>query len=102
MWDWLLLDWLWVAEHRRGQRLGTRMMNRIERAGVAEGCTGVLLNTFSFQAPGFYRRHGYTAFGELPGLPPGQTRYWMSKRIGSAPDQSIGTPPVTGISAPLM
>ena len=97
---------LWVAEHRRRQGLGTRMMVRIERTAAAEGCTGILLNTFTFrgtfQAPGFYRRRGYAAFGELLGLPPGETRYWMSRRIAPAPGQNIGTPPVTGIRAPLM
>ncbi len=81
LWDWLLLDWLRVEEGRRGRGLGSLALRRAEEAGAAAGCTGVLLSTFSFQAPDFYRRHGCAVFGALPGLPPGETRYWMSKRI---------------------
>ena len=88
LWRWLLLDWLWVEEARRSQGLGSLVLQRAEEAGAAERCTGVLLNTFSFQAPGFYRRHGYAVFGELADMPPGETRYWMSKRIGAAAHRS--------------
>ncbi len=84
LWRWLLLDWLWVEEARRGQGLGSLVLQRAEEAGAAAGCTEAMLNTFSFQAPGFYRRHGYAVFGELTDMPEGETRYWMSKRIGAA------------------
>ncbi len=83
MWRWLLLDWLWVEEGRRRQGLGSLMLGRAEQAAVAAGCTGVFLNTSSVQSPDFYRRRGYVAFGELADLPPGETRYWMSKRIAT-------------------
>ncbi len=83
MWRWLLLDWLWVEEARRRQGLGSLVLGRAEEAGAAAGCTGAFLNTFSHQSPDFYRRHGYVAFGELADLPPGETRYWMSKRIAT-------------------
>ena len=81
MWDWLLVDWLWVMHERRGAGLGSMVLERAEQAGAAEGCSGVMLNTFSFQAPDFYRRRGYAVFGELQNMPPGETRFWMSKRL---------------------
>lgn len=81
MWHWLLIDWLWIAEEHRRTGLGSRLLRRAEQAGMAQGCTGVMLNTFSFQAPEFYRRHGYEVFGRLADLPPGEIRYWMSKQL---------------------
>ncbi len=83
LWNWLLVDWLWVEENHRGQGLGARVLAHAEQAGAAAGCSGAMLNTFSFQSPGFYRRHGYGVFGQLADLPPGETRYWMSKRIAT-------------------
>lgn len=81
MWQWLLVDWLWVTEPHRRSGLGSDLLHRVEQAGIAEGCTGAMLNTFSFQAPDFYRRHGYAVFGELDGFAVRHTRYWMSKAL---------------------
>jgi hypothetical protein len=39
------------------------------------------LDTFSFQAPGFYHKHGYRVFGELPDFPPGHRRYYLTKDL---------------------
>jgi hypothetical protein len=36
-------------------------------------------DTQDFQAPAFYRKHGYSVFGELPDLPPGHVRYSLAK-----------------------
>ena len=81
-WHWLLVDWLWIAEGHRGAGLGATLLRRAEQAGIANGCTAAILNTFSFQAPSFYRRQGYRVFGQLDDMPPGHTRYWMSKPLG--------------------
>ena len=86
MWQWLLVDWLWVAEKHRGAGLGSALLRRAEQAGRADGCMKAMLNTFSFQAPDFYRRHGYRVFGELADMPPGQCRYWMSKPLAPVGD----------------
>ena len=41
----------------------------------------VYLYTFSFQAPGFYRKLGYREFGKLNDFPKGQSRYWLNKAL---------------------
>jgi hypothetical protein len=41
----------------------------------------VFLDTFSFQAPGFYQKLGYRVFGELVDFPPGHTRQYLTKRL---------------------
>ena len=39
------------------------------------------LDTFEFQARGFYERLGYTCFGRLEDYPPGFARYFMKKTM---------------------
>jgi hypothetical protein len=49
---------------------------------------GIWLDTFDFQAPDFYRGHGFTEFGKLSDYPPGHQRYFFQKRLdqGAEPD----------------
>ena len=80
-WDWLYVQTLWVHEEHRGDGLGMRLLQRAEAEARQRGCIGSCLSSFSFQAPEFYRRHGYESFGEIADYPPGQTMLFMSKRF---------------------
>ncbi|MBV8097082.1 MAG: GNAT family N-acetyltransferase [Acetobacteraceae bacterium] len=80
-WSWLFLDWLWVASAYRSRGVGSEILLRTEAIARDRGCLGVYLNTFSYQAPLFYERHGYREFGRLEGMPPGHDRIWFSKRL---------------------
>jgi GNAT superfamily N-acetyltransferase len=62
---WLIVDILILPEELRGAGLGSRIMHAAEREAVRRGCIGVWLVSYSFQAPGFYRRLGYREFGAL-------------------------------------
>ena len=54
---------------------------RYEAARAFErGCHSAWVETFSFQAPGFYRKLGYEPFGELD-YPPGHKRIFLHKRL---------------------
>jgi hypothetical protein len=44
-------------------------------------CLGVWLVSYSFQAPGFYRKQGYDVAATIDCDPPGLTRYYMTKRL---------------------
>jgi len=77
---WLFVELLFVPEALRGQGVGTELMRRAETEAVARGCHSVWLDTFEFQARGFYERLGYTCFGELKKYPTG-SRFFMSKRL---------------------
>jgi ribosomal protein S18 acetylase RimI-like enzyme len=49
----------WVSERARSQGLGTRLLEEFEAEAKSRGCTRVFVTSFTFQAPGFYERHGY-------------------------------------------
>ncbi len=79
--DWLFVQWLWVAEPYRSQRIGSRLLVGAEAAAREKGCRAAYLDTFSFQAPKFYDRHGYREFGRLNDFPPGHARVWLWKAL---------------------
>ena len=49
----------WVREGARGDGLGVRLLANFEDEARARGCHHVFVTSFTFQAPGFYERHGY-------------------------------------------
>jgi GNAT superfamily N-acetyltransferase len=78
---WLYIEWFWVDERLRGQGHGMHLLCAAEDEARRRGCRGAWLDTFSFQARGFYEKNGYTLFGELPDYPPGQQRYFLRKPL---------------------
>ncbi len=79
--DWLFIELLFVPEHLRGNGLGRKLMERAEDIARERRCTGVWLDTFSFQALPFYQNLGYAIFGELKDHPRGISQYWLQKRL---------------------
>ncbi len=80
-WNWLHICLIWVDETLRRQELGSRLLLSIENMGRERGCTQAHLDTFSFQARGFYERFGYQVYGTLDDYPPGQARYYLRKSL---------------------
>jgi ribosomal protein S18 acetylase RimI-like enzyme len=80
-WNWFYLHLLWVDETLRRQGYGRRLVRQAEEEARNRGAEYVYLDTFSFQAPGFYEKLGYQVFGELPDFPPGQRRYFYFKAL---------------------
>lgn len=79
--DWLFVELLAVPEALRRQGLGARLLRTAEQEAARRGCAGVWLDTFGFQARGFYERQGYTLFGTLEGHPRGSRRHFLQKRL---------------------
>ncbi|BEM29418.1 N-acetyltransferase [Serratia marcescens] len=77
----LFLDLFYLPEALRGAGLGSELLRRFEQEGRRRGCLSAVLYTISFQAPGFYQRHGWQRMGEVPCLPPGTSRIFMSKTL---------------------
>src|SRR5471032_2847547 len=77
----LFLDLFYLPESLRGSGLGSRLLQACEDEGRRRGCRSAVLYTLSFQAPGFYEKHGWQRFGEVPCLPEGSSRVFMSKAL---------------------
>jgi ribosomal protein S18 acetylase RimI-like enzyme len=75
------IEYLWVDESRRGEGLGQALLVAAEAEATQRGCTTIVLDTHSFQAPAFYRKLGYTAVGETVDTPVGYTQTLFQKRI---------------------
>ena len=78
---WLHVDQLWLADDLRGSGLGAEILGLAEEAAMRGRCVGVHLDTFDFQAPGFYERLGYEPFGVIEDHPPGHRRFYLQKRF---------------------
>jgi GNAT superfamily N-acetyltransferase len=78
---WLYVDLLVVPEAFRGRGLGTELLARAEEVARKRGCIGLWLHTGTFQAPGFYEKRGFTAFGTIPDYPPGHATVYYLKRL---------------------
>jgi GNAT superfamily N-acetyltransferase len=84
--SYLHIELLYLPEDLRGAGLGSQLMAQAEQEATRRGCLGVWLDTFSFQARGFYQRLGYTVFGTFEDYPPGHSRFFLRKTLKSGED----------------
>ncbi|MEU6993240.1 GNAT family N-acetyltransferase [Streptomyces sp. NPDC046465] len=80
---WLHVDHLWVDGRYRGAGLGSRLLAEAERmAREDRGCLNSRVETWDFQAPGFYRNQGYELVSVIPDYPEGVKEFTLTKRLG--------------------
>jgi GNAT superfamily N-acetyltransferase len=80
-WDWFYINLMWIGEELRGQGYGHRLLALAEEEARERGAKHAYLDTFSFQAPGFYEQHGFQVFGELEDFPLGHQRLFLAKEL---------------------
>jgi GNAT superfamily N-acetyltransferase len=78
---WLAIDLCWVEDDFRRQGLGARLLVEAEAEGRRRGAKWSILATFDYQAPEFYRRHGYAEYARMEDFPHGHTRFQMRKAL---------------------
>lgn len=81
MWSCFYVDTLWVDVDLHGKGYGRRLMETGEKMGRVRGCAIAAVDTFSFQALGFYEKLGYSVFGRLPGFTRGMERFYLRKAL---------------------
>lgn len=82
---WLEIHVLWVEPAQRSTGLGSALLEACERHARELGAHATRLDTFDWQAEGFYARHGYEVFARLGDYPPGHERVFMSKPLQQPP-----------------
>ena len=80
-WNWYYVNLMWIRDEHRGRGYGRQLLEMAEAEARQRGAQNVYLDTFSFQAPDFYKKLGYQVFGELPDFPIGHQRYFLKKEL---------------------
>ncbi|OGV93784.1 hypothetical protein A3B57_03905 [Microgenomates group bacterium RIFCSPLOWO2_01_FULL_47_10] len=81
LWNGMEIQSLWVDETVRKQGYGRKLMAMAEEEAIKRGCGLAYTNTFTWQAPGFYQKIGYSEYGKLEDFPAGNTLFYFSKRL---------------------
>jgi GNAT superfamily N-acetyltransferase len=89
MYSHLHVDLLFIPESLRRTGLGRRLMSDAEAEALRRDCRGAWLDTYSFQARGFYERLGYAVFGTIEDYPPGHRRFFLKKEFGTDRGASV-------------
>jgi GNAT superfamily N-acetyltransferase len=76
------LEVFFLPETMRGTGVGSKVLKMAEDEGWRRGCRSAVLHTNTFQAPEFYRRHGWRELGSIPSGPPGNSRIFFTKELG--------------------
>ena len=80
---WLTIDVLFVEADVRGSGLGSHLLAEAERRAIGLGAKNAKLETFEWQAPKFYLKHGYEEYARVDDYAPGF--YLASMRKSLAP-----------------
>jgi GNAT superfamily N-acetyltransferase len=63
------IELVWVREDQRRKGHGRRLLMAAETEARTRGCQQILVSSFTFQAPSFYKELGYVEFARTEGLP---------------------------------
>lgn len=69
-------------QHAVGAPGSPKILAAAEAEALRRGCDRVCVSSFTFQAPGFYQRHGYVETGRTLGIPGGYEDVHLFKRLG--------------------
>lgn len=83
-WTWAKacqIQTLWVHPSLRGQGYGEQLLQAAEEEARSRDCKIIMLESYSFQAPAFYQKHGYELAYRLADFPPGHQQNFLIKRL---------------------
>ena len=78
-WNYLDIGFLWVHQDKRKSGIASRLLSLAEAEAKQRGCEFSMLDTYEFQALGFYKKQGYCEFGRLEGYCGKYERYYLKK-----------------------
>jgi ribosomal protein S18 acetylase RimI-like enzyme len=71
----------WVKQEYRNKGYGEILLKAAEAEAKKKKCKAIILRTYSFQAPGFYQKYGYTVECETKSFPDGFNYFYLMKRL---------------------
>ncbi len=78
----LFVEFLWLDDSNRSAGIGSKLMAEVEQQAKQLGVTGIYLDTYTFQAPGFYAKLGFEEVGRYTGFPTrGVDKIFLQKKI---------------------
>jgi len=85
-WTWASaceINLFWVRQDYRTRGYGKALLDAAEAEARKEKCKAIFLRSYSFQAPGFYLKHGYKIEHEIRDFPYGYSSFCLLKRLAS-------------------
>ena len=79
--NWLEIEYLFVKEGLRGQGIGSQILQRAECDAKKRNCRFAFVNTYQFQAPAFYQKHGYQEVFTMKDYPYTGQRHYYQKEL---------------------
>ncbi|KOO08955.1 GNAT family N-acetyltransferase [Vibrio hepatarius] len=78
----LFVEFLWLDDSNRSAGIGSKLMAEVEQQAKKLGVTDIYLDTYTFQAPGFYAKLGFEEVGRYTGFPTrGVDKIFLQKKI---------------------
>lgn len=77
----IYVDMIWVNETCRQSGIGSKILKLAEEEGRKRGAIFSTLDTFDFQAEGFYQKFGYERIGVIPAYLGEYDRIFLRKKL---------------------
>ena len=98
-WNHFFVSAVFVDEKFRREGIGRELLQRAEALALQQGCDTIYLDTFDFQAPGFYEKLGFRVFGKLEDYPAGHQRFYLVKQIRDVANEPHANRGSAGVSS---
>ncbi|PFE04164.1 N-acetyltransferase [Bacillus cereus] len=80
-WNWLEIHTLLIDEDIRKLGYGSKLLLEVEKIALERSCDFIKVDTLSFQALDFYKKHGYQEFGILDNVGRDYKHYYLKKDL---------------------
>jgi ribosomal protein S18 acetylase RimI-like enzyme len=81
MYGFLFIEWLWIHRDYRNKKWGSKLLKTTEELGRKRNCSVCCLFTMSWEALGFYQKHGYEIEFTREGFEKNAKMYMLRKAL---------------------